>query len=163
TAALSFRAQAADVTWDGGTAGTGTAWRTAANWNPDGAPAAGDNAIIDAAGTVTTMTIDMGAASGVQQVGMVTLGAGRTAGNLSIRNLTTSTLDGILRLNGVGGVILSNNCTGASLTFTNAQTGKLLGLGLAADSTVYSVDGGGTAGQIAVFSVISDIGGFRRG
>ncbi len=151
---------AADVTWDGGAAGTGTAWRTAANWNPDGIPAAGDNAVFDSAGTVTTLSIDMGAAGGTQQVGTVTIGAGRGNG-LSIRNLTTSTTDGILQLNGVGGLVLSNSSTTAALTFTNASTGKLLGLGLATDATVYSVDGGGTAGQISIFSVISEIGGSR--
>jgi autotransporter-associated beta strand protein len=159
--ALSGRALAADVTWDGGAAGTNSAWRTAGNWNPDGVPAANDNAVFDSAGTVTICTIDMGAAAGTQQVGMVTLGSGRGA-NLSIRNLSSSTNDGILRLNGVNGLVLSNSSATASLTFSNASTGKLLGLGLATNALVYTLDNfGGTAGQISIYSVISEIGGSR--
>ncbi len=154
--------RAADITWTGGTNGvnTGTAWRSATNWDSITVPTSADNAIFDSAGTVTTCAIDLGAAAGTQQIGAVTVGAGRSAA-LSIRNLTTSTTDGILRLNGVGGTVLSNASTTASLTFTNASTGKLLGLGLATDGTVYSTDGGGTAGQISVFSIISDVGGSR--
>ncbi len=151
-------ARAADVTWDGGSAGTGTLWRTATSWNPDGVPGTADNAVFDSAGTVTTCAIDMGAAAGVQQVGMVTMGAGR-ANALSIRNLTTSTANGVLQLNGVGGLVLSNSSPTASLTFTNASTGKLLGLALATDATVYSLAGPSTSGQISIYSVISEIGG----
>lgn len=158
SAAFGPRSQAADIPWDGGAAGTGTAWRTAANWLGDVAPANLDNAIFDSVGTVTTCAIDLGAAGGTQQVGAVTMGPGR-ANNLSIRNLTTSTADGVLVLNGIGGILLSNGSTTASLTFTNASTGRLLGLGLASAGDIYATDGGGTAGQIAIFSSISDVGG----
>jgi fibronectin-binding autotransporter adhesin len=148
---------AADVAWDGGTAGTGTAWRTAANWAGDVVPGNTDNAIFDAAGTVTLATIDMGAAGGTQQVGSITLGSGRSAG-LSIRNLTSSTANGTLILNGVGGVLLSSQ-TSLTLVITNGSSGStsLLGLGLGASGDIYVANNG----QIAIASVISDIGGAR--
>jgi autotransporter-associated beta strand protein len=144
---------ASDIVWDGGVAGTSTSWRTVANWNPDGVPTSTDNAIFDSLGTVTTCAIDMGAAGGTQQVGSVTMGSGR-GNTLSIRNLTTSTTDGTLALNGIGGILLSNAST-ATLTFTNASTGKLLNVGLAASGDI------DTVGTIQIYSVVSETGGSR--
>ena len=160
SATVCSNSRADDVVWDGGFGNTGTVWRSGTNWSTDIIPTSLDNAIFDSVGTVTTCAIDMGAAGGAQQVGSVTMGAGR-ANNLSIRNLTTSTLDGTLVLNGVGGILLANQSSLASLTFTNASTGKLLGLGLATSGDIYSTAGGGTAGQISIYSVISDVGGSR--
>ena len=151
-------APAADITWDGGTTGAGVTWRTAANWNPDGMPGNTDNAIFDAAGTVTVCAIDMGAAGGSQQVGSITLGSGRSA-NLSIRNSTGSTANGTLILNAVGGVLLANQ-TSLTLTITNGASGgtSLLGLGLAASGDI-NVAANGT---ISIGSVISEVGGARN-
>lgn len=146
-----------DVAWDGGTAGTGTAWRTAANWAGDQPPGGADNAIFDAAGTVTICTIDMGAAGGNQPVGSITLGSGRSV-NLSIRNLTSSSANGVLTLNGVGGILLSNEAA-LTLTITNGASGStsLLGLQLAASGDIYVANNG----QITIGSILSETGGSR--
>ena len=149
---------AADVTWDGGTAGTATLWRTAVNWAGDVLPGNTDNAIFDALGSATVIAIDMSGAGGSQQVGSITLGSGR-ASSLSIRNLSTSTANGTLILNGVGGTLLANQ-TISTLTISNATSGatSLLGLGLAASGDI-NVAANGT---IVIGSVISEVGGARN-
>lgn len=150
-------ARAADVLWDGGAAGTGTAWRTAANWAGDAVPGAADNAIFDATGTVTIGTFDMGAAGGVQQVGAITFGAGRTT-SLRLSTLTSSSANGVLVLNGVSGLLLSNNNT-LTLTITNGVSGttSLLGLQLAASGDIYVANNG----TISIGSIITETGGAR--
>ena len=161
-ALLNQNTRAADEVWDGGTLGTGTGWITAVNWNGDIVPTSADNAIFDSVGTVTTCAIDMGTAGGTQPVGSVTLGSGRGS-NLSIRNLTTSTTDGTLMLNGVGGILLSN-ASAVQMIFTNASTGKLLNLGLATSGNIYansSLTPPTTAGQISIYSTITESGGSR--
>ncbi|HOX59857.1 MAG TPA: hypothetical protein P5205_21655, partial [Candidatus Paceibacterota bacterium] len=40
-------ARAATKKFDGGISGTGHAWATANNWNPDGRPASGDDIVMD--------------------------------------------------------------------------------------------------------------------
>src|SRR5437868_15535209 len=72
------RAESADILWGGGSIGANQAWRTAGNWQSGTVPTSSDNAIFDFAGTNTIITIDMGAASGTQNVGSVTLGPNRT-------------------------------------------------------------------------------------
>lgn len=155
---LGLAVRAADVVWDGGTAGTGTGWRTVANWSGDVIPGNGDNAIIDSVGTVTTLGVDMNGANSLQQVGMITLGPGR-ASNLTIRNSSTTT-NGVLQLNSVGGVLLSN-ATALTLAFTDG-TSQAMGLGLAASGDIY-VNGTqqGVGGIISISSVMSDVGGSR--
>src|SRR2546423_326620 len=70
-------------TWDGGPSGTGTAWLTAANWNPDGVPTIADTAVVNsAAGDITiagnaaalSVTVN-GAVNLVQTSGALSLGA----------------------------------------------------------------------------------------
>ena len=147
--------QAADVVWDGGGAGTGTAWRTAANWNGDVVPGAADNAIFGSVGTVTIGTFDMGAAGGVQQVGAITFGLGRTS-NLRLSTLTSSSANGVLVLNGVGGILLSNE-TSLLLNITNGTSGatSLLGLQLATSGDIYVANNG----TISIGSIITESGG----
>ena len=153
--------QAADITWNGNlSTGAGQAWRTGTNWVGAVVPTAADNATFDAGGSATIMTVDFGAAAGVQQVGSITVGSGR-ASNFSIRSLTTSSTNGTLLLNGVGGILLSNAST-ISLTFTNASTGTNLALGLAASGAFFC--GGNapvTSGTIQIYSTISESGGSR--
>lgn len=159
-ASLTIQVEAADITWSGGTIGGGQAWRSTANWSGGVVPTSADNAIFDSAGTATIITIDFGAAAGVQQVGSITVGSGRTS-NLSIRSLATSSTNGTLLLNGVGGVLLSNN-SAITLTFTNASTGTNLALGLGASGTIFC--GGNapvTSGTIQIYSTITEVGGQR--
>lgn len=154
-AALSARG--ADIVWDGGAAGTGTAWRTAANWAGDVVPAATDMAIFDAVGTVTIGTFDMGAAGGSQQVGGITFGPGRTT-SLRLSTLTTSAANGVLVLNGASGILLSNQ-NALTLTITNGVSGatSLLGLQLANSGDIYVANNG----TISIGSIISESGGAR--
>jgi hypothetical protein len=51
--ALSPIASAATKTWDGG--GDGVSWTNAANWSGDTLPAAGDDVVINVAGTNATI------------------------------------------------------------------------------------------------------------
>ena len=161
---MGLNARAADVTWTGNSAAAnaGTAWRTATNWDANLVPTSVDNAIFDGVGTVTTCAIDMGAAGGTQPVGAVTLGSGRVA-NLSIRALTTSATDGVLVVSGLGGVLVSNASPSYEITFTNASTGKLLGVGLGNSGSIYSSgSASGSSGRVQIYSVISDVGGPRN-
>jgi fibronectin-binding autotransporter adhesin len=148
-------ARAADVEWDGPTATS--PWRTATNWLGDVVPGATDNAVFGGLGTVTICTLDMGAAGGIQQVGAITFGAGRIA-NLRISTLTSSTANGVLQLNGVGGILLSNEST-FTMTLTNGVSGatSLLGLRLAASGDIYVANNG----TISIGSIISETGGAR--
>jgi len=147
--------QAADVVWDGGAAGTGTAWRTAVNWAGDVVPGSADNAIFGSVGTVTIGTFDMGAAGGIQQVGAITFGAGRTT-SLRLSTLTSSSANGVLVLNGVGGILLSNE-NSLTLTITNGVSGTtpLLGLRFAASGDIFVANNG----TISIGSIISESGG----
>jgi autotransporter-associated beta strand protein len=118
TMLLAFPARSADVTWDGGTSGTGVFWRTAANWDPDGVPTAADRAIFGSLGSSTIFQINLGAAGGLQPVGAIVLDAGRTT-SVTLRNQTNSTLAGALVLHGVGGTLLRNEASAGSLVISN--------------------------------------------
>lgn len=151
-------AQAADITWDAGASGTGTAWLTASNWVPDVVPTNTDNAIFGAAGSATAIGINMTTANGVQQVGAITMSAASTVSR-TITNSTTGS-NGVLVVNGVGGILLSNE---SSLTLTIRDgSSRNLGLGLGSSGDIF-VAGlqKGSGGLIQIFSVISDVGGTR--
>lgn len=150
--------RAADVTWDGDVGGTGGVWLTGANWNPDTVPGPGDNAIFDAAGTATTITINMATAGGLQQVGAITLAAGNFTGR-GIRNNSTGTA-GVLQLNGTNGFLLANY-SGATMILSNAfGTSQPMVVRLA-NSGIIHVDNAATAGQIVIQSSMSESGGAR--
>ncbi len=150
--------RADDIYWDGGAAGTSATWLTAANWNPDGVPGASDNAIFDAAGTATTITIQMATAGGLQQLGSLTLGPGNFTPR-TIRNNTTSTT-GFLELHGVNGVLLANHSP-VSLSLVNNLSGTTalpMFLRLANSGEIY-VSTDGTSSQILISCSISEING----
>jgi hypothetical protein len=91
--ALQGQTEATLYTWDNGAATTD--WSTAANWDPDGVPTNNaDQATIDGGGVVG---IDLG---GTDRIGRLTVGAGGTAGTLTVVGGTT--LD-VNETNGGGG------------------------------------------------------------
>jgi len=148
--------QAADIFWDGGPAGGNSTWLTATNWNPDTVPTAADNAIFEAAGSATTITIQMGTAGGLQQLGSLTLGAGNSTPR-SIRNNNLSTF-GFLELSGINGMLLANY-SGVSLSLLNqGGTSAPMGLRLANSGEIF-VGTDGTSSQILISSSISEING----
>ena len=147
--------RAADVPWDGGTSGTGTAWTTAANWAGNVLPTSADNAIFGSSNLVTLFTVN----NTSQQVGSITVGADRP-NSFSIRSLSSA--NGTLVLNGVGGILLSNASPTAGLTFTNSSAGPtIMALTLAASGDIYCGGIGASAGRIVVYSSIGESGGSR--
>ena len=104
-------ALAADVTWTGGTNGTGTAWLTGSNWFGGSVPGAFDNAIFGSAGNANTIGINMNGSTNNgpnnQAVGAIILDASNSADRL-IKNSSLS-VDGTLTLNGNGGTLLANH------------------------------------------------------
>ncbi len=118
-------AQAANIVFDGGTAGTSSTWLGTANWNPDGVPGASDIAEFSTLGTaVATVGINLNSAatnngSHNQIIGEILLSGGP---NRVIENSSTTIPggNGILTISGVAGTIISN--TSASSILTIQQT-----------------------------------------
>jgi autotransporter-associated beta strand protein len=160
-AALGFgNVHAATVVWDGGTTGTGTTWLTGTNWNPDTTdlgPGVNDLAQFGLAGTSITIGVNPnnptnnGTAN--QAIGQILLGSGI---NRTINNNGTA-VDGVLTLNGIGGVMLVNATTNGTLTLANGGT-RNLGVVLGASGEFSVVNPSAT---IAVTSVVSETGGAR--
>jgi len=148
---------AADVVWDGNTNNAGTSWHVAANWDPDGIPGANDKAIFSAAGTVTICTLNMGTVGGFQEVGAIEVDSGRLT-NLSIRTLTSSTANGVLKLNGVGGLLLANTSASANLSISNGASGATsrLDLMLGVSGQIHVANGNR---EINIGSVITETNG----
>jgi len=149
-------ADAADVTWDGGTGGAGQPWYGATNWAGDVIPTINDNAVFDSTGTATTITVN----STNQYIGAVTVGSGRST-SFSIKSLSSA--NGALILNGINGLLLSNASSAASLTITNASSGgTVMGLKLTNSGVIYCSGSGYAApGSIVIYSSISELGGAR--
>jgi autotransporter-associated beta strand protein len=126
-------------------------------------PGSSDNAVFNGTSLSNLCLIDMVAAGGTQQVGSITLNANQGA-NLTIRN-SSSTTNGTLVLNGVGGILLSNDYTiGGELIIGSTTAGLNTGLGLAASGTIYAsgtLVASSDPGRIEIYSTISDIGGSR--
>ncbi len=145
--------RAADITWDGGFFGTNSTWLTATNWNPDVIPTNTDNVIFDAAGTATTITIQMANAGGRQRVGSITMGAGGFAPR-TIRNNSTAS-NGVLEVDGLGGTLLANY-SGVELTLLNASGSSLpMGLCLGSSGEIF-LQYDGAASQLTISSPISE-------
>ena len=151
---------AATVTWDGGTSGAGSAWLTGTNWSPDLAdpgPGVNDLGVFGTAGTVITIginpnnTTNNGAAN--EAIGQIQL----LSGINRIFNNSSTTVDGVLTLNGIGGVMLSNATTNGSLTIANGTT-KNLGvvLGTSGEFNVAN-----SPASITISSIVSETGGAR--
>jgi autotransporter-associated beta strand protein len=154
-------ANAASQTWDGGTAGTGTAWLTAANWagDPTAPGATGSNANADVAtfgatGTGTPIGINMTTAGGNYSLGAIDWA--RTTGT-TVNNSSTTTA-GLLRLNGatVGGVANTLIRVGGSqnLTITDGSN-RAMGVVLGATSGIFEV---ASSRVLTIGSIVSGVG-----
>lgn len=154
--------RAADVTFTGaGIAGnSGADWLNAANWSTAAVPGASDNAVFNGTALTNNCYIDMGAAGGTQQVGSITLTPNQGA-NMIIQN--SSATSGTLVLNGVSGILLSNNySTGGELIIENGSGGGSLSLGLASSGAIYAsgnLVASADPGRIEIYTAISDFGG----
>lgn len=113
---------AADQSWDGGAAGTGTAWLTLANW-------AGDTAYAGAIGSTTNTDIasfDLGTNS-TAQVNFTTAGGNFSLGAIEFNRGTAMTLgassvSGLYRLNGA-------TVSGVANTIVRTESANNLNLG----------------------------------
>jgi hypothetical protein len=123
-----WAAQAATVSWRGGTGD----WNTATNWSPSQVPGSGDSALITASGTYTVTvnssvavsSLTLGGANGKQTLTVsgitLSLANGGTVGSNGILSLSGSTLSGLLAVSGAvnwtnGGSLAG----GASLTLAS--------------------------------------------
>jgi fibronectin-binding autotransporter adhesin len=152
-------AQAADGTWDGGAAGTATAWATLTNWAGD---AAYPGAIGSSAnGDIATVKAGTGA---TLQMNMTTFSGNFSLGALDFDRATTTTWNnstvtaGILRLNGatVGGVantlIRMQGTTAGNLTIADG-TGTM-GLALGNANGIFDI---ATSRTLTINSIISQV------
>jgi autotransporter-associated beta strand protein len=146
--------------WDGGPLGTGTEWTIPANWNVDintateHVPGASDTANFGTAGAASVIGIDMGGATNNgpahQIVGSVALVSGLGM-DITVQN--SSSTNGILTLNSVGGVLISNTNANRTLTIQNGNSGSL-GIELAQSGTIFV----GAFSTISISSAISGSG-----
>ena len=152
-------AQAADGTWDGGAAGTATAWATLANWAGDvaypgaiGSSANGDIANVKA-GTGTTLQMNMTIFSGNFSLGAMDFD--RATAATWNNNVSTA---GILRLNGatVGGVantlVRMQGTAAGNLTIADG-TGTM-GLALGNANGIFDI---ATSRTLTINSIISQV------
>jgi autotransporter-associated beta strand protein len=156
-------------TWNGASGTNG--WTNTANWSPSGtfagnAPnvavtgegATTDIMAVNAANTVTSVVINMGASGGLG--GLLSLGGidfNRTATNFSINNSST-TVAGILQLNGatINSVdkTLIRVAGGANLTITNGTGAGTMGLRLGITDGIFDVD---SSRVLQITSIISEL------
>ncbi|HEX8523581.1 MAG TPA: hypothetical protein VF669_15105, partial [Tepidisphaeraceae bacterium] len=114
---------APNIAWDGGPTGAGSDWNTAENWGVDSTtstehvPTAGEFATFGAAGSSTVIGINMAGATnngpGNQAVGAIALDS-TASHDITIQN--SSSTNGVLRLNGYNGVLLTNDSINSTLT-----------------------------------------------
>ncbi|MBQ6330337.1 MAG: hypothetical protein IJI35_15060, partial [Kiritimatiellae bacterium] len=121
-AAFAFAADAAEKHWLGTDATSPTLASVAANWDPAGAPTAGDDVVLDAGSNNNLMTwdLDNGVASWTQSdyTGTVTFKTGKTASYSS----NTYTAYGVTQADGSKSFTISGNLTLSSGTWTHAAT-----------------------------------------
>lgn len=60
--------QAASITWDGGTGGTGTSWNDATNWGGDVLPGASDTVQFTSTGLPASTVISLGASQAIREL-----------------------------------------------------------------------------------------------
>ena len=145
-----------DITWVGGTSGTGSTWLGLTNWSSGTVPASSDNAIFSSGGTATLITIQMLTAGGLQRVGAITLDANNFASR-AIRNNSTSS-GGVLELNGAGGMLLANYSSATLILSNSYSTSLAMAVRLASSGTIH-VANAASAGQIVIQSSISEANG----
>ncbi len=145
------------LTWDGGTSGTGTAWMAGANWSgSDIWPSGTQTAVFNSATSATAIGINMQGAGGNQPVGGIQLASNATH-DLTLSNSSTNT-NGVLTINGVSGVLISNDTANHVLTIQNGAS-KTLGVVLAGTGNINVTN---AAASITIAGNISGAGGFTK-
>ena len=148
---------AATAVWDGGTAGNGTDWGTAANWRPDVAPVAGDSVQFNATNSTTGNTVVTNGSTSVTGInGTGAFQVGQTVTGTGIQAGTT-----IVSIDSNSAITLSLPATvSGTPQLTIANTGGLASsptLALGASQTINTLNqyyqaanfGIGTAGDIS--------------
>jgi fibronectin-binding autotransporter adhesin len=164
TSCLSL-ASADTITWDGNNSNASSAWISTANWNPDstlrtgGAPTASNIAQFAGTGLSSSIGINFngttnhGAAAQIVGQILQSGGASRTIGS------STSTVDGVLTIAGVGGSLIVNSSANHLTLAPNVGSAtKLMQVqfGSAGDIEVSG------AGTVVISSVIGGGHGFTK-
>ncbi len=119
----SQRAQAATITWDGGTAGTSQSWQTAASWAGDVLPGVNDIASFAAAGTPTSNQVGSAGNVSIQALQVQsTRTLDLTIGNSSTATNFTMTLSGTT-IAAIANTVLSYERTSGTLNVNNVTAG----------------------------------------
>ncbi len=113
--------------WDGGASGDNSQWLDGANWANDAVPAADRRALIDASGSSSVIGIDFAGATnlglGKHTIGTIELSRA-AARDLTVSNFSAD-IAGALTINGVGGLLLSNETLGNTLALRNGSTAAM--------------------------------------
>ena len=107
--------------------GTGQTWLTPGNWSPGNIPTATDIAAFTNTGSQTFIQINMNTATGLWVVGSVQMMAGSTNNRIIENNSPASS--GVLRVMGLGGLLVSNGSSSAMLGFRSGSTNMAVQLG----------------------------------
>jgi autotransporter-associated beta strand protein len=111
------------TSWDGGPAGSGNEWTTAANWAGDSVPGVSAVATFGAGGSASVVGINMGTLAGnTAPVGMIRLDTD-AAHDITVQN--SSVVAGTLSIAGVGGIVLENRAAGRTLSLSASGAGNL--------------------------------------
>lgn len=97
--------QAATITWDGGTGGTGTSWNDAANWGGDILPTSADTVFFTSAGLPASTVISLGASQSIREFRINSYSAANSFTIGSAADITagyTLTLTNVYRGDNVG-------------------------------------------------------------
>ena len=156
---------AATITWDGNNNNSNSAWISTTNWNPDstlrtgGAPTSTDIAELAGVGLAASIGINFNGTTnngaGAQIVGQILQsgGASRTIGS------STTIVDGVLTIAGVGGVLISNTSSNSLTLAPNVGAGtKLMQVQF---GSVGNIDVTGS-GLVTISSAIVGTHGFTK-
>jgi fibronectin-binding autotransporter adhesin len=165
---LAWPSRADNVNWYNGSS---TTWTNKNNWtnsaNANILPGAADNAVFNSGFTGSPITINSNPAT-VVQLGSLTFGSAAVTA-LQIKPQSTGPAVTTLNLNGVGGILLSNNSANFSMALTRTNSVNqtaFMALSLGASGIIYANNGAGTpipgtAGSIELNLPIGETGGSR--
>jgi len=111
---------AADLTWDGGTSGTGSAWHTNTNWRPDAVPTTADNLLLSNAFTNVPTSMTISSSIGANQI---TFANNFNPTNTALIGSGSSTAR-VLTLGGLSSTLISVQSTGGKVTFQPKNGGS---------------------------------------
>jgi autotransporter-associated beta strand protein len=160
--ATSLCAHAVEKKFDGGTSGTGTAWNSTTNWNPDGSPVSTDSLTLDNT-FLSTLPGNFTLTGANLSVQAITFNA-NTDGTLS--NATSTSALSRLTLNGTGSatdplISMGANAVSNTFTFRGSSSGGgsgTLSLVVAASGTINVTNPGAV---LAIPCVITESGAGR--